>query len=104
VVNLWASWCIPCIEEVDELIKISENNKYYVIGLLVDDSMKNGQDFINEYGVSYENILNEDHVEYLLAKFNWTGIPTTLILNLDYDIIQTINGPVSFEMISDIAK
>ena len=25
VVNLWASWCIPCIEEVDELIKISEN-------------------------------------------------------------------------------
>ena len=104
VVNLWASWCIPCIEEVDELIKISENNKYYVIGLLVDDSMKNGQDFINEYGVSYENILNEDHVEYLLAKFNWTGIPTTLILNLDYDIIQTINGPISFEMISDIAK
>ena len=104
VLNLWASWCIPCIEEVDELKKISLDEKYYVIGVLVDDSKQNGQEFIKKYNVNYENILSEDDIDYLLAKFNWTGIPTSLVLNLDYDVIQTISGQVSYKMISELTE
>ena len=88
IVNLWASWCIPCIEEVDELKKISQDSKFYVIGLLVDDSMENGEEFINKYSIDYVNVLLEDDVEFILTKFKWTGIPTSLVLNLDYEIIK----------------
>ena len=104
VLNLWASWCIPCIEEVEELKKISLDKKYYVIGVLVDDSKQNGQEFIKKYNVNYENILSEDDIDYLLAKFNWTGIPTSLVLNLDYEVIQTISGQVSYKMISELTE
>ena len=104
VLNLWASWCIPCIEEVEELKKISLDEKYYVIGALVDDSKQNGQEFIKKYDVNYENILSEDDIDYLLAKFNWTGIPTSLVLNLDYEVIQTISGKVSYKMISELTE
>ena len=104
VLNLWASWCIPCIEEVEELKKISLDEKYYVIGVLVDDSKQNGQEFIKQYNVNYENILSEDDIDYLLAKFNWTGIPTSLVLNLDYEVIQTISGQVSYKMISELTE
>ncbi len=104
VLNLWASWCIPCIEEVDELKRISHDEKYYVIGVLVDDSKQNGQEFIKKYNVNYENILSEDDIDYLLAKFNWTGIPTSLVLNLDYEVIQTISGQVSYKMISELTE
>ena len=104
VLNLWASWCIPCIEEVEELKKISLDEKYYVIGVLVDDSKQNGQEFIKLYDVNYENILSEDDIDYLLAKFNWTGIPTSLVLNLDYEVIQTISGKVSYKMISELTE
>ena len=104
VLNLWASWCIPCIEEVEELKKISLDEKYYVIGVLVDDSKQNGQEFIKKYDVNYENILSEDDIDYLLAKFNWTGIPTSLVLNLDYEVIQTISGKVSYKMISELTE
>lgn len=104
VLNLWASWCIPCIEEVDELKRISLDEKYYVIGVLVDDSKQNGQEFIKKYNVNYENILSEDDIDYLLAKFNWTGIPTSLVLNLDYEVIQTISGQVSYKMISELTE
>ena len=62
VLNLWASWCTPCIEEVEELKELANNDNYYVIGLLVDDSEKNGKEFINEYKLNYENILLEDNV------------------------------------------
>jgi len=104
ILNLWASWCIPCIEEVEELKKISLDEKYYVIGVLVDDSKKNGQEFIQNYDVNYENILSDDDIDYLLAKFNWTGLPTSLILNLDYEVIQTISGQVSYKMISQLTE
>ena len=104
IVNLWASWCIPCIEEVDELKKISQDSKFYVIGLLVDDSMENGEEFINKYSIDYVNVLLEDDVEFILTKFKWTGIPTSLVLNLDYEIIKTFNGPITYQMINELSR
>ena len=104
IVNLWASWCIPCIEEVDELKKISNDSRFYVIGLLVDDSMENGQEFIKEYDIEYENQLNQDDVEVILTEFKWSGIPTSVVLDLDYVIIKTFNGPITYAMINDISK
>ena len=104
IVNLWASWCIPCIEEVDELKKISQDSKFYVIGLLVDDSMENGEEFINKYSIDYVNVLLEDDVEFILTKFKWTGIPTSLVLNLDYEIIKTFNGPITYQMINELSQ
>ena len=104
IVNLWASWCIPCIEEVDELKKISNDSRFYVIGLLVDDSMENGKEFIKEYDIEYENQLNQDDVEVILTEFKWSGIPTSVVLDLDYVIIKTFNGPITYAMINDISK
>jgi thiol-disulfide isomerase/thioredoxin len=104
IVNLWASWCIPCIEEVDELKKISDDSRFYVIGLLVDDSMENGKEFIKEYNIEYENQLNQDDVEVILTEFKWSGIPTSVVLDLDYVIIKTFNGPITYAMINDISK
>ncbi|MDA9603751.1 TlpA family protein disulfide reductase [Candidatus Actinomarina sp.] len=104
IVNLWASWCIPCIEEVDELKKISNDSRFYVIGLLVDDSMENGIEFIKEYDIEYENQLNQDDVEVILTEFKWSGIPTSVVLDLDYVIIKTFNGPITYAMINDISK
>ncbi|MDA9640850.1 TlpA family protein disulfide reductase [Candidatus Actinomarina] len=104
IVNLWASWCIPCIEEVDELKKISNDSRFYVIGLLVDDSMENGKEFIEEYDIEYENQLNQDDVEVILTEFKWSGIPTSVVLDLDYMVIKTFNGPITYAMINDISK
>lgn len=104
IVNLWASWCIPCIEEVDELKKISKDSEFYVIGLLVDDSLENGEEFINKYSIEYVNVLSEDDVEFILTKFKWTGIPTSLVLNLDYEIIKTFNGPITYQMINELSQ
>ena len=104
IVNLWASWCIPCVEEVDELKKISNDSRFYVIGFLVDDSMENGKEFIKEYDIEYENQLNQDDVEVILTEFKWSGIPTSVVLDLDYMIIKTFNGPITYAMINDISK
>jgi thiol-disulfide isomerase/thioredoxin len=102
VLNLWASWCIPCQNEVDELKKISLDSDYQVIGILVDDSVENGKEFIVKNNINYINVLDEFSSEQLLIKFMWSGIPTTLILNENLEIIYTINGEITAKEIFDI--
>lgn len=102
VLNLWASWCIPCKNEVKELKKIHSNENYIVVGLLVEDSIKNGEDFIVDNNINYENILNESEVDLIISQFIWSGIPTTVVLNKDFQIISTFNGEIVAEDIFNI--
>ena len=104
VINLWASWCIPCQNEVEELKKISEKNNISVIGILVDDSPSNGKDFISKYKISYENILKEQESDLILSQFSWSGIPTTLVLDKNLTILHTLNGEVTAQEIFDLTK
>jgi cytochrome c biogenesis protein CcmG/thiol:disulfide interchange protein DsbE len=97
VLNLWASWCIPCKNEVTELKKIHSDENYIVIGLLVEDSVKNGEDFIVDNSINYENVLNESEVEIIISQFIWSGIPTTVVLNNDFQIVNTFNGEITAE-------
>ena len=101
VVNLWATWCTPCIEEVGYLQKLNELDEFVVVGLLVDDSETNAIEFIKEYNLTYENILSEEKVESFITQFFWSGLPTTLLLNKDFVVVNTFNGPITDEMIID---
>ena len=101
VVNLWATWCTPCIEEVGYLQKLNELDEFVVVGLLVDDSETNAIEFIKEYNLTYENILSEEKVESFITKFFWSGLPTTLLLNKDFVVVNTFNGPITDQMIID---
>ena len=104
ILNLWASWCIPCQNEVDELLKISEQSNITVIGILVDDSASNGREFIKDNKVTYKNVLEEEESDILLSQFSWTGIPTTLVLDKNLSILHTINGEITANEIIELTK
>ena len=104
VLNLWASWCIPCQNEVDDLIKVSQEKDITVIGILVDDSLSNGIEFISKYKVTYDNILEEQESDIVLSQFSWSGIPTTLLLDKNLIILHTINGEITSNDIIDLTK
>ena len=104
ILNLWASWCIPCQNEVDELLKISEQSNITVIGILVDDSASNGREFIKDNKITYKNILEEAESDIVLSQFNWTGIPTTLVLDRNLSILHTLNGEITANEIIELTK
>lgn len=104
ILNLWASWCIPCQNEVDELLKISEQSNITVIGILVDDSPSNGREFIKVNKISYTNILEEEESDIVLSQFSWTGIPTTLVLDRNLIILHTLNGEITANEIIELTK
>ena len=104
ILNLWASWCIPCQNEVDELLKISEQWNATVIGILVDDSTSNGKEFIKDNKITYKNILEEEESDIVLSQFQWTGIPTTLVLDSNLLILHTLNGEITANEIFELTK
>ena len=104
ILNLWASWCIPCQNEVDELLKISKQSNITVIGILVDDSASNGKEFIKDNKITYKNILEEAESDIVLSQFNWTGIPTTLVLDRSLSILHTFNGEITANEIIELTK
>ena len=74
ILNIWASWCIPCQNEVSELIILSETQGYSVIGILVEDSEENGKEFIKNNDISYQNILDNTLAESILIQFIWLSL------------------------------
>ena len=104
ILNLWASWCIPCQNEVDELLKISEQSNITVIGILVDDSVSNGREFIKDNKITYKNVLEEEESDIVLSQFSWTGIPTTLVLDRNLSILHTLNGEITAKEIIELTK
>jgi thiol-disulfide isomerase/thioredoxin len=83
MVNYWATWCGPCVSEIPDLIKISEDyadKGFVLIGVLTgDDDIDGAKAFIEDQGVSYPVVLPEafflDYTEGMQA------IPTTLFFN-----------------------
>ena len=104
ILNLWASWCIPCENEVSELKIISETVGYSVIGILVEDSAENGMEFIQKNNISYQNVLDSTIADRILIQFIWSGIPTTLVLDNNLEIISTINGEITANEIFKLTK
>ena len=104
ILNLWASWCIPCENEVSELKIISETEGYSVIGILVEDSAENGMEFIQKYNIPYQNVLDSTIADRILIQFIWSGIPTTLVLDNNFEIISTINGEITAKEIFELTR
>ena len=104
ILNLWASWCIPCENEVSELKIISETKGYSVIGIWVEDSAENGMEFIKKNKITYQNVLDSAIAESILIQFIWSGIPTTLVLDNNLNIISTISGEITANQIFELTK
>ena len=104
ILNIWARWCIPCQNEVSELKILSETQGYSVIGILVEDSEENGKEFIKNNDISYRNILDNTLAESILIQFIWSGIPTTLVLDDNFEIISTINGEITANEIFELTR
>lgn len=91
IVNFWASWCKPCVEELPWFEKMAEENKSYNVKLLLvsldfaDDYPKALTAFVKKKGYKSEVVwLNETDANYFCNKIDmaWEGnIPVSLFIN-----------------------
>lgn len=94
VVNLWASWCGPCKDEMPAVQKFaSANPGVRVVGIAIDDSRDAAQRFATELGVRFPLGLDED--DRVGDGYGISGLPTTLLLDQQGRLASTWAGPVT---------
>ena len=101
IVNIWASWCVPCRKEHPLLMELSKNKSVKLIGLNYRDNSINAKNFINEFGNPYAQILI-DNDGMLAVEFGAYGVPETFLIDKDKKIIQKFVGPISQQIVKEI--
>ena len=101
IVNIWASWCVPCRTEHPLLMKLSKNQSVKLVGLNYKDNLNNAKKFINEFGNPYSQIII-DNDGTLSVEFGAYGVPETFIISKDKKIIKRFIGPINKEIVEEI--
>ena len=101
IVNIWASWCIPCRKEHPLLMELSEDQSIKLVGLNYKDNLDNAKKFINELGNPYSQII-VDKDGTLSVEFGAYGVPETFLINKDKKIIRKFIGPINNEIVEEI--
>ena len=99
VINFWATWCAPCIEEMPSLNRLQINPTFdnlEVIPINVGrDSIKKSKNFYKKLKLNNLKIYFDNDVE-LANKFSLRGLPTTVFINKKGEEFARIIGFVDF--------
>ena len=102
VVNAWASWCAPCIEETPELVATQEATKklgVQFLGLNVNDDLESARNFAQ--AITYPSIADpEGRLLSLVPGIPPNGLPSTLVVDKDGLIAVRIIGPITEEVLT----
>jgi cytochrome c biogenesis protein CcmG/thiol:disulfide interchange protein DsbE len=101
IVNIWASWCVPCRKEHPLLMRLSKNQSVKLIGLNYKDNLSNAKKFINKFGNPYSQIII-DNDGTLSVEFGAYGVPETFIIDKNKKIIKKFIGPINKKIVEEI--
>ncbi len=98
LLNLWATWCLPCRREapfLQELARSRGADGLRVVGLSLDRAGFEPEirDFMEEFGVTYTVLRDPDMVA--MDRYPVSGLPATFLVDRDGTIRHAVAGPVA---------
>jgi thiol-disulfide isomerase/thioredoxin len=100
LVNYWATWCPPCLEEIPDLIALHENkkNNLVVLGIALDyRSAKQVTEFADGLLVSYPIVLGNPKITNQIGPVQ--GLPTTYLFNPEGKMVAQQVGAITRESV-----
>jgi thiol-disulfide isomerase/thioredoxin len=108
VINFWATWCGPCKKELPDLVELSKElapQGVKFLGLSTDTgpgASEKVSGFIDTYGIPYTIVLSNEDLEEAFG--NITGLPTTILVGKNGEILKTIIGARSKAQFLEVIK
>jgi len=96
LVNVWASWCVPCHDEVPFLQQLAQDSRIRLVGINYKDRPDNARRFLNRYGNPYAASGADENGR---AAIEWGvyGVPETFLVGRDGRIAYKLVGPINAE-------
>ena len=100
IINFWATWCAPCIEEMPSLNRLQANPVFKNLKIIPinvgRDSIEKSQNFFKKLKINNLKIYFDNDVE-LSNKFLLRGLPTTVFVNKKGEEFARIIGFINFD-------
>ena len=103
VLNVWASWCIPCHDEAPLLVQLAQDKRIRVVGINYKDQADNARRFLGRYGDPFAANGADENGR---AAIEWGvyGVPETFVVGRDAHIAYKLIGPVTPENLEAVLK
>jgi cytochrome c biogenesis protein CcmG, thiol:disulfide interchange protein DsbE len=94
VVNVWASWCVPCHDEAPLLTELAKDDRLQLIGINYKDAPDDARRFLSRYGNPFASVGVDGNGR---AAIEWGvyGVPETFIVDRNGKIIYKMVGPIT---------
>ena len=104
VMNFWASWCAPCVEEMPAIQQVADelDGRVTVLGINAQDSAAKAREFADDLGIGFE--LARDPSGSYFAAVGGFGWPTTLLVDTDGVIRYRHTGPLDAGQLRDLLR
>ena len=97
ILNFWATWCAPCKDEMPSLDKLQAKDGILIFPINMEEKNLNNTDkFYKDLNIDNLKIYFDDGLK-LVKVFALRGVPTTVILNKNKEMIARISGSIDFE-------
>lgn len=93
VLNFWASWCVPCREEVPALESVwreFRDEGLIVVGVNIRDAASSAERFVSKYGMTYP-ILRDEQLQ-LVREIGVVGVPETYFIDHEWRFVTSLSG------------
>jgi cytochrome c biogenesis protein CcmG, thiol:disulfide interchange protein DsbE len=94
IVNVWASWCVPCHDEAPMLMQLSQDKRIRLVGINYKDDAGNARRFLGRYGNPFA-AAGADESGRAGIEWGVYGVPETFIVGRDSRIAYKLVGPIS---------
>ncbi len=103
VVNVWASWCVPCHDEAPLLTKLGQDKRLQFVGINYKDAADNARRFLGRYGNPF-GIVGVDGNGRASIEWGVYGVPETFVVGREGTIVYKMVGPVTSDNVDTVLK
>ncbi len=103
ILNFYASWCAPCRVEHPQLLQLSKDSRFVILGVAYRDDPSKTAAYLDELGNPYAQSAI-DRQGAVGVQFGLAGVPETYVIGANGNVLARHQGEVTAKVAGDLAR